>query len=451
MSWLRRAASAARQSAVGLVPAERRDWAEAVWAEAHEVPPGWPRLTWRAGGVRLIAKDAQLVRRIGTLVLFTAAAAAAAWSAWPGSSVGYAATARAEIIILVLLLAGLPLLSRWLLGPPDNRMARWLRAGCYAAILTIMPARAVTQLFQGTVPRGGHDLHTFDVFQGHGHAPGPPGFDPGAPHVVPMLITACGLAVILALTARRTRVAAATLAIGAGAGLVMGAAWYAVDPLGDSKYVTAPWLHATMIDPDPAGLARYLVVLSWVLLFGAPLAAGLLAGRRCHVPGTPEQVSAARTWQGVAGLLSNAVGALFVTVLGTGTTTLLLKSAWLRDWLYHGQHLTASAVYGRELFASQNVNSYGFFCIVFPIIGILMGMLGSGIAAGLTSPQPDGGHPPGPAGPPGPEPLPDPPGGGRLADAGAGQDRPRGRYDVGDGEGDQAPPGLVGAGLGRHP
>jgi hypothetical protein len=146
MSWLSRAALAARQSAVGLVPAERRDWAEAVWAEAHEVPPGWPRLAWRAGGVRLIAKDAQMVRRIGTLVLFTAAAAAAAWSAWPGSSVGYAATARAEIIILVLLLAGLPLLSRWRLGPPDNRTARCLRAGCYAAILGIMPARAVTQL-----------------------------------------------------------------------------------------------------------------------------------------------------------------------------------------------------------------------------------------------------------------------------------------------------------------
>jgi len=72
------AAAAARRGMVRLVPAARRDWAEAVWAEAHEVPPGWRRLAWRAGGVLLIAKEAQMVRRIGTLLLFTSAAAAAA-------------------------------------------------------------------------------------------------------------------------------------------------------------------------------------------------------------------------------------------------------------------------------------------------------------------------------------------------------------------------------------
>ena len=37
MSWLSRAGA-------GLMPAERRGWAEAVWAEAHELPPDWPRL-----------------------------------------------------------------------------------------------------------------------------------------------------------------------------------------------------------------------------------------------------------------------------------------------------------------------------------------------------------------------------------------------------------------------
>ena len=39
-----------------------------------------------------------------------------------------------------------------------------------------------------------------------------------------------------------------------------------------------------------------------------------------------------------AGLLTNLVGALFVTVSGTGTIAVMLKAAWLRDWLYHGQH-----------------------------------------------------------------------------------------------------------------
>ena len=74
---------------------------------------------------------------------------------------------------------------------------------------------------------------------------------------------------------------------------------------------------------------------------------------------TPAEASVTRAWQGVtAGLMSGGVGAVFVTVSGTGTTALLLRSAWVRDWLYHGQHLTASAVYGRELYAGQDVASY---------------------------------------------------------------------------------------------
>jgi hypothetical protein len=447
MSWLSRAGAR-------LLPAERRDWAEAVWAEAQEVPPGWPRLAWRAGGVRLIVREAQMVRRTGTLLLFTAATGAAAWSAWPGSAVSHAVTVRVDVIVVVVLLAGMPLLSRWLLGPPANRTARWLRAGCYAAILATMAARAATQLFLGTVPRGGHDLHTFHLFQGPG-VPGTATADDSV-NVLLLLIAACGLAVILALTARRTPVAPATLAIGAGAGLVPGVAMYAVDPLGLNKYVTAPWLRGTMIDNVPAGRAQYLVVLAWIMLFGAPLAAGLLAGRRCCVPGTPEQVGAARAWQGIAaGVVSAAVGALFVTVAGTGTTALLVNSAWARDVLYHGQHLTASAVYGRELFASQNVGGYGVTLLFFPVIGLVMGLVGAAVANGMASPRPDGGRPPGPPGPPGPEPRPDPPDGRRPADAGADQDRQLGRYDVGDGhdggEGHQAPPGLVGAGTGRFP
>ncbi len=100
--------------------------------------------------------------------------------------------------------------------------------------------------------------------------------------------------------------------------------------------------------------------------------------------------------------MSNGVGALTVTVLGTGTTALMLESAWVRGWLYHGQHLTASAVYGRELYASGGVAFYAAICVVFPIIGAIMGAFGSGLAR-MTGPLTDGGRPPGP---PGPEPVP---------------------------------------------
>jgi hypothetical protein len=430
------------------VPAGRRDWAEAVWAEAREVPLGWPRLAWRAGGVWLIAREAQMVRRTGTLLLFTAAAGAAAWSAWPASAVSHAATARADIIATVLLLAALPLLARWFLGPPDNRAARWLRAGGYAAVLALVPAKAAIELFSGTVPRGGDDLHAFHALGGHG-VPGSASVDPS---MAILLLTACGLAVILALTARRTRVAPATLAIGACTGLALGAAMYAVDPLGINKYVTAPWLRGTWTDPIPAGLPQYLVALAWILLFGAPLAAGAIAVWRCHVPDGPGDASAVRAWQGfAAGLVSGGVGALSVTVLGTGTTALLVKSAWLRGWLYHGQHLSATTVYGREVFATGNLPGYFLVLVVFPLIGLMMGLTGAGVASAIR-PLPDGGRlgggrPGGPGGPPAPEPVPDPPDDGCLADPGAGQDGLPGRDN--DGQGHQGTPRLVGAGLER--
>jgi hypothetical protein len=213
--------------------------------------------------------------------------------------------------------------------------------------------------------------------------------------------------------------------------------------------VTAPWLRGTWTDQIPAGPAQYLVALAWILLFGAPLAAGVIAAWRCHVPDDPGEASAARAWQGfAAGLVSGGVGALFVTVLGTGTTALLVRSAWLRGWLYHGQHLTATVVYGRELFATGNLVGYFGLLVAFPFIGLMMGLTGAGIATTIR-PLPDGGRPGGPGGPPAPEPVPDPPDDGRLPDPGADQTGLPGRYD--DGQGDQGTPRLVGAGLERVP
>ena len=71
MSWL-------SQAAARLVRDGRRDWAEALWAEADEVPPGLARLAWRAGGMRLIVREARLLRVAARSLVF---AAAAAWVA----------------------------------------------------------------------------------------------------------------------------------------------------------------------------------------------------------------------------------------------------------------------------------------------------------------------------------------------------------------------------------
>jgi hypothetical protein len=410
MNWTSRIVAAAGRGAMRLVPADRRDWAEAVWAEAREAPAGWPRLAWRAGGLGLIVKEGQMARTIGSWLLFALAAGAAAWGAWPDSSVSHAGAVQGGIILTLALLAGLPLLSRSVLGSPGNRAARWLRAGFYAAILAVLPAQAAIRLFLGAVPRSGIDRHTFDVLQG----PGVPGTVSGGPdwagEIGILVFTACLLAILLALTARRTPVAPATLAIGAGAGLMLGVVMYAVAPLGlNVKFPDRPWLHGSAADGVGA--------LAWILLFGAPLVAGALAGRRCHVEDDPAQAIVTQTWQGfAAGAVSGGVGATLVTVLGTGTTALMDRSAWVRDLLYHGQHLTASAVYGRELYASQDISAYAVLLLGFPFIGLVMGLVGTGFA-NLKPRLPDGGRPGGPPGPGGPEPLPVPPGGGRHVDA----------------------------------
>ena len=64
VSKLTQVMAAPRRFAVWLLPAGRRDWLAAVWAEAHEVPPGLTRLAWRAGGVWVLARGALMPRRL---------------------------------------------------------------------------------------------------------------------------------------------------------------------------------------------------------------------------------------------------------------------------------------------------------------------------------------------------------------------------------------------------
>ena len=390
------------RAAARLVPAGRRAWVEAVWAEAHEVPPGVRRLAWLAGGVQMIAREALVPRSIGRWLLFAAAAAVTVRVTWPGAPGRFAtAVSRIDVVTAVLLLAGLPWLARWFLGPASNyRLARFLRVGAYAAVLALMVAKA--SVLRGVPAETGPALQ-FDWFS----------------QIVFLVVMAGYVAATLAVAARRSRVAPATLAIGTGAGITLGAVMYAVAPLGLSNDATEPWLPGSDID--------LVVLLAWVLLLGGPVAAGLVAGWCYSGPGNPGQIANAKIWQGgVAGLLATGVGALIVTVLGTGTVALMPRAAWLRHLLYPGQHLLAAAVLSQDFTASNRVGGYGLVLVAFPVIGVVLGLFGVALTAPMarSGSSPGGGGPPGPAGPPGPEPVPDPPDGGRLADAGAAADGP---------------------------
>ena len=378
MDKLNQAAAAARRAAAWLLPAGRRDWVAAIWAEAHEVPPGLERLAWRAGGVWVIAREALMPRRIARAALFAVAAGAAAWAAWPQPAVGHATVSQFHVIATVLLLAGLPLLAWRFFGPPSpSRAGRSLRVFCCAAILALLPGLTIVEAFANLTPAQPAYLYTYCVAQGWSNTQGcsgVPGRSSGGPpwagEIALLLMTIAYAGVILFLTSRRSQVTRSALAIGTTTGLLFGVVMFAVAPLGLSRGASDPWLPGSKADP--------LVALAWILLFGGPAAAGALAAWRGRGPGGAALPRNVRIGQGIAaGVLANGIAALFVSALGTGTIALTLRSAWLLHWLNHGHQLTAIAAYRYEANASSGAAVYLFMLIWFPVIGLAMSALGA--------------------------------------------------------------------------
>src|SRR5215468_4355562 len=128
----------------GLLPPGRQEWAEAVQAEAGQVPAGWPRLRWLAGGLWLAAREGatmmigKVVYRLGAVAV-VALAAWAVWLSWRASPAAdpQTVTDRVRVLVGVAALVVLPWLGRrrgWF-GPVGSSItARLVRvAGCAAA------------------------------------------------------------------------------------------------------------------------------------------------------------------------------------------------------------------------------------------------------------------------------------------------------------------------------
>ena len=129
--------------AAGWLPPGRQQWAEAVRAEAGQVPAGWPRLRWLAGGLWLVAREGatmmigKVVYRLGAV----AVAALAAWAVWLSWRASPAAdpqtlTDRVRVLVGAAALVVLPWVGRrrgWF-GPVRGSVtARLVRlAGCAA-------------------------------------------------------------------------------------------------------------------------------------------------------------------------------------------------------------------------------------------------------------------------------------------------------------------------------
>jgi hypothetical protein len=315
-----------------LVPPGRRQWAEAVAAEAGEVAAGWPRLRWLAGGLWLVAREATMVRKVVYWLGAAAVAAAAGWVVWLSWRTSPAAdpqavTDRVRVLVGAAALVVLPWVGRrrgWF-GPVGSSItARLVRVGGCVAVCGLGVAVVRMDSHLGLGPHGPGPFSLPPeiialVLVGAALAAGAvvrarwPYADPGvlwaiagtAGLLVFVAVPLQALAVvyvaaILTATSRRSPVTNASLAAGAIAGLAVGLA-------------TALASYAAAGDDRWAGLLVLGVITMLCLLaaLAGAAAAWLLPGT-----GDPQELRAARGRQGLlAGSVAGAVCGLLLTNL----------------------------------------------------------------------------------------------------------------------------------------
>lgn len=401
----------------GLLPPGRRGWAEAVRAEAGEVPAGPARVGWLAGGLWLVAREAGMIRRIGYGVGVAAVAVAAALAVrylWSGAHAGRdAGWDKARMVLLVALLAGLPWVARrrGVFGPVGRSIAaRAVRAGGSAALVALVLDVARVEHFPS--PAGPTPWPSA----------GPWNWAQEAvalvlivacltallivtawrPQVRPALVAWCAAAAglvlfftvaplqvliavyaagILAVTSRRSPVTPATLAIsagtGVGGGLLVVALW---NPTRTSR---APGLH-------PSTDVQLLFLVLIAVIGAGTAAAGLVAARRARGTNDPRAVQA-RAWQCLAaGPLTAASAALMLPLLRASHAAHIEAMCPMTQALHPGL---------RGFLCTAAPAVWVFFLVAGPVLGLAIGTC----AGSITTAQPPPQSPPEPPREPGPD------------------------------------------------
>jgi hypothetical protein len=414
---LSRPAAAVLRWCARLLPAGRAEWAEAILAEAENVPAGRQRLAWLGGGLRMVSRESMIMRKASAICAFAVAAGCIASLSWPQSAVNRVTVAnRVSLLVTVALLAGLWVAGRRLVGPARaGRAQRLVRAGGYSAVLALTLCKVSVERMRdpGSLgPGAGGLLWTGEALF--------------------LLMMAIFIAVVIMATAQRSPVTTGTLLRGIAAGLPIGIAVFVFLPLGVVRYQASRVLPAV-----PQGA---LGALAWTAVLVAPAVAGVLAARRFRsgqalppAAGPASGFSArlgkafalhgagadgaaeneARIRQGVAaGLVAGLTGAMLAVLLGTATIALLPHDSQLLGWLY--PHLSHAATLPAEQGAGGNAAGYLLLLLAVPFAGLGMGSIAALIATPDRAQPPAGGRPDGDD----PPAIPSPPDGGadRSAD-----------------------------------
>jgi hypothetical protein len=367
----------------GLLPAARRDWAEAVLAEAGEVRAGAGRVAWLGGGLWLVAREVVMGRVIRVLA-FAVAAAGMVWIGWPGASSNSATPLnRVYAVGTVVLLAVLPWVVRRYFGSVRSGWApRAARVGGYAMVLALVAAKTVKD-------RLGSKLGVYF----------PVILPLWAMEILLLLVIAAYVAGLLILTSRRrVRLARWILPIGIGFGAVTAGALYALAPLG--------------VAVDPSGPS-----LKWwgLAALALPLATGFLAARLSARDTRPAALGPVQQGS-LAASCAMATAALLLAVLtsvtialfphhvplqspppppGGGCETCDPSSAVIPPSLRHE--------YWVELSVGQAGQTPLAVLLIGPFLGAWLGVLGGGLArkSRVTSGRDGGPHALSPPQPPG--------------------------------------------------
>jgi hypothetical protein len=278
----------------GLLPAARREWAQAVLAEAGEVPAGAGRVAWLGGGLWLVAREVVMGRVIRVLA-FAAGAVGLVWIGWPGSSSNSATPLnRVYVTVTLVLLAVLPWVVRRYFGPVRRGWApRAARVGGYAMVLALIAAKAAKD-------RYGSKLGAYFVIV--------PGL--WAMEIVLLLVIAGYVAGLFILTSERIRLARWGLPIGIGFGAVTAGVLYVLAPFGVGFIPFFP------LDPESS-----LGSLWGLASLALPLATGFLVARFFARDTRPAVLNP--TQQGcLAASCATATAALLLSVLTSITIAL---------------------------------------------------------------------------------------------------------------------------------
>ena len=322
-----------------VLPPARRQWAEAIQAEAGQVPAGWRQLHWLAGGLWLVAREAIMARKIVYSLGLGVVAAVAAWAIWLSWRAMPAADPE-RVTDRVRILVGA---SALLVLPWAGRRSGWfgpVRSGITPRLVRVVGCAGICALgvsivrLDGNAGSGGvigsgtiswpRELAGLALLGALAAMPPltrrlMPHADTGAVAATAALaafaafmlmplqvLTILYVAGILAVTSRRSPVPSAALAIGTITGLATGLIIYGV-----------------LAIPAGIDLSGGTVLIIFLILAAIPFLAATTAGIAAAwlVPGLADQqeLRVRRVRQGLlAGAIAGAAAGLLITVGAMG-------------------------------------------------------------------------------------------------------------------------------------